>query len=63
MTYHTQHFKIPTFQPEMNLSKWRAILIPNGFSDLKLLGKVQHEIISNLNALKLTYQESSNFNK
>jgi hypothetical protein len=47
----------------MDLSKWTAVLIPNGFSDLKLLGRVQHEIIPNSNALKLTYKEESNLNK
>lgn len=40
MTYHTQHFQIPAFEPEMDVSEWTAVLIPYGFSDLKLLAKV-----------------------
>lgn len=29
----------------MNVEEWNAILIPYGFSDLKLLGNIESEII------------------
>lgn len=55
MTYYSQHFQIPPFQEDMELDQWTAILIPNGFSDLKLLGKVSSEIMPNYDFLKLSY--------